>query len=509
MPDTPVLIAGAGPTGLMLALWLARRGVALRIIDKNSGPGQASRAMAVQARTLEFYRQLGLADEVVARGMKIDTAHLREEGREVATLSLKDIGAGLSPYPFVLSFPQDDHERFLNDQLAALGVKVDWGTALQSFTQHDGGVRAVLRRGDAEEVCEAGYLCGCDGAHTVVRRQLDIGFPGGTYEQMFYVADVRVSGQVTGDLYMHVGPRSLVLMLPVRSSGMQRLIGIVPPEFSGQDSVTFEDIRPHAEALLGIPVNSVNWFATYRVHHRVAARFRVGRAFLAGDAGHLHSPAGGQGMNTGLGDAVNLAWKLADVLHGRAGAAILDTYQTERLSFAYSLVETTDRAFQGMVGQGWGSRVLRSWILPHLLPSLAGVAAVRRAIFRLVSQIRISYPDSALSDGKAGQVAGGDRLPWVGDNYDSLRALDWRLHVYGDVGADLARAAADAGIGMDRFAWNKAADEAGLARDAAYLVRPDGHVALALADQDAARLRAYAGGIGLSPGPAPVRGDLG
>jgi hypothetical protein len=348
------------------------------------------------------------------------------------------------------------------------------------------------------EDCAAAYLCGCDGAHSVARQQLGLGFPGGTYDQLFYVADVAVAGPATSDLFVHLGERSLIVMLPVRSSGMQRLIGVVPAHLGGRTDLTFEDVRPAAETLLGIRVERANWFSTYRVHHRVAAQFRVGRAFVLGDAGHLHSPAGGQGMNTGIGDAVNLSWKLAHVIQGRIGPGILDTYEPERIAFARKLVQTTDRAFQGMVGQGWGSRFLRGWFLPHLLPALTGLAAVRRAMFSTLSQTRINYRDSALSEGKAGEVRGGDRLPWLGDNYADLAGLDWRLQVYGGVNQGLAHAAAALGVTVDRFDWNENAEQAGFGRDAAYLLRPDGHVALAMPHQDAAMLQAYAARIGLT-----------
>lgn len=503
MASTQVLIVGAGPTGLVLALRLARHGVPFRIVDKNSGPGQASRAMVVQARTLEFYGQLGLADAAVARGIRVDAAHFREGGEEIATISFGDAGAGVSPYPFVLCLPQDDHERFLVEQLAAQGVEVEWGVRLEAFEERDGHVRAVLRRDGAEEeeVCEAAYLCGCDGAHAAVRQQLGLGFPGGTYDQLFYVADVPVAGPAAGEMFMHIGEHSLIVMLPVRSSGTYRLIGVVPPELGGREDLAFEDVRPSAEALLGVRVaGAANWFSTYRVHHRVASRFRVGRAFIAGDAGHLHSPAGGQGMNTGIGDAVNLSWKLANVLQGRVGPGVLDTYETERIAFARKLVETTDRLFQGMVGEGWGSRFLRGWILPHLAPRLTGLAAVRRALFDTVSQVRISYRDSALSEGRAGEVRGGDRLPWTGDNHACLAALDWRLHVYGDASPALAEVAAVLGVPVDRFGWSGAAARVGLARDAAYLIRPDGHVALATPGQDPRVLGAFAARIGLVAG---------
>ncbi len=489
-----VLIVGAGPTGLALAIRLARHGVAVRIIDKNSGPGQASRAMAVHARTLEFYRQLGFADVVVNLGIKIEAIHLREGGEDVAELPLKDMGAGLSPYPFVLAFPQDDHERFLAGQLKALGVEVEWSTELESFTQDEWGVRAVLERDGDRIACSSAYLCGCDGARSRVRESLKFDFSGGTYEHLYYVADVKTSGPENRDLVGHIGANTFALMLPVRSRGMQRLIGIMPPQAEALPEPNFEDVRPVLEPLLGIKVEQVNWFSTYRVHHRVASQFRSGRCFLGGDAAHIHSPAGGQGMNTGIGDAVNLSWKLAQVLQGRADSTLLDTYQAERIVFARKLVATTDRAFQMIVSQGAGGQLLRGWLVPHVFPVLAGFAAARRSLFKTLSQVQIHYPDSHLSAGRAGDVIGGDRLPWVPqpdgeDNFSALQTLDWQLHVYGQPSALLGAAAREISLPLHVYPWSDAAADAGLLRDAAYLIRPDMHVALALPRQELDTLR--------------------
>ena len=500
-----ILIVGAGPTGLMLALRLAHHGVPFRIVERNGGPGQASRAMAVQARTLEFYDQLGLADEVVSRGVKVLSGHFREDGREVAQLPLSRMGEAVTPFPFVLCWPQDDQERFLVDALAARGAHVEWGVTLQGFEQTETGVHATLRRADGgEERCEAAYLCGCDGAHTTVRPALGIGFPGGTYEQLFYVADVQIDAPLVGQMVMGIGPKTLALKLPVRSSGMWRLIGVVPQHLHDQPNVTFEDVRASAEELVDVTVGAVNWFSTYRVHHRVADHFRDRRVFLCGDAGHLHSPAGGQGMNTGIGDAVNLSWKLADVMQGRCAESLLDSYEPERIVFARWLVKTTDRAFQGMVGEGWGSRFLRGWIIPHLLPALAGVGSIRERFFATLSQTAIHYRDSALGEGHAGRVHAGDRLPWTGENYRSLRDLGWRVHVHGASDAPLDAAAAALGAPVDVFAWGERAASCGYARDAAYLVRPDGHVAFAAQSDRGAALAQYAARIGLRAAPSPV-----
>ena len=335
--DVPVLIVGAGPTGLVLALWLTRLGVAVRIIDKTAEPGTTSRALAVQVRTLEFYRQVGIADAVVESGVKIAGVNLWVRGAKAARVPLQNIGESLTPFPFALVFPQDAHERLLIERLDALGVKVERRTELVRFDQHAESVRAVLKRPDgSEEICEAAYLAGCDGAHSTVREALAIGFPGGTYAGLFYVADVEASGPATDfELHVDLDEADLLIVFPMKGKGCVRLVGTVREEpGSGDRELTFDDVSSRAIEHLKLTIAKVNWFSTYRVHHRVAHSFRKGRAFLLGDAAHVHSPVGGQGMNTGIGDAVNLAWKLAAVLNGGAADSLLDTYELERIGFA-------------------------------------------------------------------------------------------------------------------------------------------------------------------------------
>jgi 2-polyprenyl-6-methoxyphenol hydroxylase-like FAD-dependent oxidoreductase len=488
------LIVGAGPTGLVLALCLQRHGIPFRIIDKNSAPGQASRAIALHARTLEFYQQLGLADEIVALGLKMNRIELRQGRKTVAAIVLEDMGRGLSPYPFMLNFPQDDHECFLGEKLNEGGTRIDWGVSLKHLSQGANTVNVILERGGAEETCEFDYLCGCDGASSATRHLLGLDFPGGTYSNQFFVADVKITDELTADGLVKLDEQDFALIMPVRSSGMHRLIGILPPDNGGRD-LAFDDIRPRVEKLLDIKVSSVNWFSTYRVHHRVADKFRVGRCFILGDAGHVHSPAGGQGMNTGIGDSVNLSWKLAHVLQGRAPAALLDTYEPERIAFARKLVATTDTAFHRIVDNTTLSRIIRLWIIPHLLPLLSRVSAFRSFAFKTVSQIKVSYHGSALSHASSGRVQGGDRLPWVVseaiDNFSALQSMDWQLHIYGKSDSKMIAAAQALDLPCQQFPWSLQAKEAGLARDCAYLIRPDGYVALALPVQDAARLHDY------------------
>ena len=200
----------------------------------------------------------------------------------MTSFSFRDLGDGISPYPFALAYPQDDHERFLIGKLNEGGCSVEWESKLTDFTVNDDGIRASISRHGRTEEARADYICGCDGAHSRVRETLKIGFPGGTYDQVFYVADVRIGRGFDRDLYVNLGKQILTLLFPVRSSGMKLLIGLVPPELSDRTDLTFDDIRQRVERQLDVRVVDVNWFSTYRVHHRVAERFREGRAFLLG-----------------------------------------------------------------------------------------------------------------------------------------------------------------------------------------------------------------------------------
>jgi len=240
----------------------------------------------------------------------------------------------------------------------------------------------------------------------------------------------------------------------------------------------------------------VHWFSTYRVHHRVADSFRQGRAFLLGDAAHIHSPVGGQGMNTGIGDAVNLAWKLAAVLKGRAAPSLLDSYEPERIAFARRLVATTDRGFTIVTRRGGIARFVRTRLVPLLVPPLVRLPRFRRLLFRTVSQIVVNYRGCDLSAGSAGSIRGGDRLPWVPiregeDNFAPLASIGWQAHLYGETRAGLAEACAALGLPLRLFPWLPAMETAGLQRGALYLIRPDGYVALADPESSPDRLRRY------------------
>jgi len=508
--DTDVLIIGAGPTGLVLALWLTKLGVRVRIVDKTAEAGTTSRAVAVQARTLELYGQAGLAEAVVRGGLKAVAVNLWVAGRNTARAVFGDMGAGLSPFPYALVFPQDEHERLLIDRLSEAGVEVERRTELLGFTDSGSRVLPRLKRPDGTtDERDAAYIAGCDGAHSTVRETLEIGFPGGVYSHLFYVADVEGSGAaMNGEVHVALDATDFLAVFPLRGNGHARLIGTVREEAEQQhENLSWDDVSKSVIERMRIGVGRVNWFSTYHVHHRVADHFRKNRAFLLGDAAHIHSPVGGQGMNTGIGDAVNLAWKLAAVLHGRADASLLDSYEPERIGFARRLVATTDRAFTGVTSPGAVARCVRLKIVPLLIPLLFRLKAVRRFLFRTVSQTVVNYRGSRLSEGRAGAVHGGDRLPWVmvkddgveQDNFMPLTSLDWQVHVYGVAEPEIQAVCDERRLPLHVFPWRGEMGRTGLRRDTVYLVRPDGYVALVNSDGGAAAVASYLDALKITP----------
>ncbi|MBS7776631.1 FAD-dependent monooxygenase [Acidovorax sp. CCYZU-2555] len=492
-----VLIVGAGPTGLVLALWLTAQGVKVRIVDKTRAPATTSRALAVQARTLELYRQLDLTDAVLAAGHRNPAINLWTSGAKRATLRFGTAGQSLTRYPFVLIYPQDRHERLLIARLQALGIAVERQTECLGFEAHDDHVVVQLRTADGrEQCCTAAYVAGCDGARSIVRHQMGTAFPGGTYGKFFYVADVQARGPAAnGDINIALDNADFVAWLAYNDQGQGRLIGVLDDDDGADraETLTFDDVAHRAIARIGLEVVKVHWFSTYRVHHRVTDHYRQGRAFLVGDAAHIHSPAGGQGMNTGIGDAINLAWKIAAVLRHGAPDTLLDSYEAERRAFALRLVETTDRVFQFITAEGAFADFVRTRIAPIVAPLAYGIDDVREYLFRLLSQTLISYHDSPISEGQAGEVRGGDRLPWVreDDNYGPLSAMAWQVHVYGAAREELAAWCAVQGIALQPFEFGPPHAAVGLQRDAAYLLRPDGHVGCADPYGGPARLESY------------------
>jgi 2-polyprenyl-6-methoxyphenol hydroxylase-like FAD-dependent oxidoreductase len=483
--STDVLVVGAGPTGLLLALVLAKLGVRPRVVDAAEGPGTTSRALAVQARTLEIYRQLGLAKDVLDRGLVLGAVNLWRRCELAARVDLTSAGAGLSPYPFGIIFPQDEHEALLVARLEAEGIAVERRTTIDSVEDNGGG---IIARGQgphgAPVTFETRYLAGCDGARSAVRSSIGAGFPGGTYEHLFYVADVTARGRpMNKELHILLDNAGFLGLFPLAGEGRARLVGTIRDESASKKTLTWEDADRAPIERIGLAVDRVAWFSTYHVQHRVADTFRRGNVFLLGDAGHIHSPVGGQGMNTGIGDAMNLAWKLAAVIDRRANADLLDTYEPERIVFARRLVATTDRVFKAASSDGQFAEWVRTLLLPSVLPRAMATRLGKHLLFETLSQIGIEYRDSGWSEGRAGTVHAGDRLPWVApkgvgdaDNFTPLTSLDWQAHLYGAPSSDLASACEAHRVSLHIFPFDGPAKAALLEDGAVYLVRPDGYL---------------------------------
>jgi 2-polyprenyl-6-methoxyphenol hydroxylase-like FAD-dependent oxidoreductase len=511
--DTDVLVVGAGPTGLMLANQLVRRGIRTLIIDRHAGPSLETRALGVQARTLEIYSHLGIVDRALELGKRGTGGNIWADGQHRARVALSDAGEKVTPYPFVLVLGQDDNERIMGDRLRELGSSVQWGSELVGLTQQSDSVTAVLKLADgSHQNVQATWVAGCDGARSFVRESCGITFAGAPYEHVFFVADTEMTGSMVPDeVNVYLFKDGFHLLFPMRGKDHWRIAGILPQALRDKPDLKFDAVIPslHSEAGEGLSIKSCTWFSTYRIHHRSAVRFRDRRCFLLGDAAHIHSPVGAQGMNTGLQDAYNLAWKLALVVRAQAKPELLDSYEQERVPVARALLNGTDRAFRLVVSDNWFAGMLRTKILARIAAFAVNRKAVQRVAFRTVSQTGIRYQSSSLSKslnglpGNAPQA--GARFPWlrlkfagagpVEDLFQKLDDAHFNLMVIGQPAipegtlcfGDLLRVHA---IPSDP-ANDAELSRAQIPRPSFYLVRPDGYVGLCGTRLDAVGVRAY------------------
>jgi 2-polyprenyl-6-methoxyphenol hydroxylase-like FAD-dependent oxidoreductase len=445
---TDVIIVGAGPTGLSLACQLIRFGVDFVVVEKNQSITPYSKALGVHARTLEIYEQLDLAQKAVARGTIAGKARMLESGEILGEVDLSNIGQGLSPYPYMLVLEQSKNEQLLYEYLQSRGQDVLWQTELESLSQDETSVTAHVKNSTGgTQIIEGKYLVGCDGPKSPVRHTLGLSFEGSTFERLFYVADVQIDWTYSHDaLHVCIAPNGVVAFFPMPGEKRWRIVGSFPEGLDKEEGeILYEEIeeRIKEEAELALDITHVYWFSTYKVHTRHVERFSSGRCFLAGDSAHIHTPAGGQGMNTGIQDAYNLAWKLALVLKGSADDRILDTYNEERLPNAKRLLETTDRMFNLAAGTDWLVSLIRTTVFPPMAKYILSFDAIRKRFFLLISQIGINYRDGSLSahDGdEEFAVKAGDRMPYFRVDgksiYDSLREPRFHLLTFSDGQSD-------------------------------------------------------------------------
>jgi 2-polyprenyl-6-methoxyphenol hydroxylase-like FAD-dependent oxidoreductase len=554
-----VLIVGAGPTGLTLAAQLRTFGVRFRIIDRALDQAQESRALAVQARTLELLQAIGCAGELVSRGNRSASLRLHFGGAEAASVQLGGFAGAETRFPFILFISQAETEAVLNDHLASVGVTVERGTELTRLSlERDHNVAELRHRDGRAETLRAAFVVGCDGAHSIVRKAAGIAFEGDAYLQSFMLGDVEADANgvdlTPGSLNAFAERGAMAMFFPLRKPATWRVIAMNAadldlrqrggtPDLTTQE-LPLDEIQRAVEAATNgtVRLRDPVWLSRFRLHHRQAARYRERNAFLVGDAAHIHSPVGGQGMNTGMQDAWNLGWKLALVARGEADARLLDSYEAERYPVGKFLLRYTDRAFSFFTRSMSGSAALawaRRTIIGRIVPRIFGSERLRTAAFRFVAEFNIDYRDSDIvAEGAPALRSGpkaGDRLPdaelmlngsavtlqrvVVGAHFSLL--LCGASSEWAGQSSAIAAIAKRYGVAVHRLAISPEANALhdregrvshllGIADAGQYVLRPDGYIGFRCGGTDLSAAEAYLarfGPVSFSRGLPPKAAD--
>jgi 2-polyprenyl-6-methoxyphenol hydroxylase-like FAD-dependent oxidoreductase len=494
------LVAGAGPVGLTMAAELARHGVSCRIIDKAPARTALSKALVVWPRTLELLRFAGVAKDFLEAGRKINSARLYAGKRKIAQMSFEGIETS---FPFALFVPQSETERLLEEHLRGLGVKVERNLELFDFTASVEGVIARLRRADGKsESVLADYLLGCDGAHSMVRHKLGFPFEGVSEQGIWMLADVRIrSHPQPGEMLLFWHEQGVLAIFPM-NEGRYRVIanwdaGAVLPEEDAPASLAqiqhFLDRRGPGKMVAFEP----SWITFFRINERKVKEYRQGRVFLLGDAAHIHSPAGGQGMNTGMQDAFNLAWKMALATKTKGGAsALLETYSGERSAVGDTVLKNAARLTYVATIRSTPVRIARNITAWALMKT----QKFRRRFAAVLTELDISYPDSALSKRTEGALPGPIE--------PGMRAPDADLVLLGGGRSRLYDALDPSGFTLLSSGADEAPTRAMVKRFAPYVkfipclpgrdyvngfyvIRPDGYIGLIAGMNDVAQVEAY------------------
>ncbi|HMB95273.1 MAG TPA: FAD-dependent monooxygenase [Tepidisphaeraceae bacterium] len=484
---TTVLIVGAGPTGLTMASQLARLGVDCRIVEKSPAPAEQSRALGIQARTVEVFNAMGVAEQFVTAGWPVHGLSVYAAKKRIAHIRLESLD---TPFPFVLVLPQSQTEKILQSNLQEkLGINVQ--RRIEWLRMERGGNRIVSFLKDetaSERTIESDWLIGCDGAHSAIRHALNLPFEGAEYPETFVLADVHIpAGLDEDEPHIHLTPNGLYGFVPMGRKLFRIIVSV--HDDSSYDQPTLEEVQQLIDARSPEPLQLRDpiWLARFHVHRRMSKRVRDGNIFIVGDAAHIHSPAGGQGMNTGIQDAFNLSWKLAAVIKKQSPPSLLDSYEAERLPIAHAVLRGTDIVMKLIALQSPLARYARD----HVAPLLFGIGKVREQISNNVAELAVNYRDSNLSEDHpctTGPVA-GDRAPdaqFRGRNlFSFIDGVHWMLLAF------------DASIALEptitllinvhsiaRGTEPQLHDKYGVTRPCVYLIRPDGYIAFhAPADQ--------------------------
>lgn len=517
-PDkTEVLIVGAGPTGLMMACQLAMHQVSFRIVDQRETPSKNSGALILQARTLEIFGQMGIAREAISGGVIADQVNIFSDGKKIAGTSIRDIGGKLSPYPFLLMLEQSKTVKLLLSFINERGYNVEKGVRFQSLLQENGGVitRVILPDGSEEQIFTR-YFVAADGVRSSVRDFMKIPFEGVTYQQPIFIMDCKAKTDLPpGEISFAFTRDSIAGFFPLRGSRW-RIDGAFPEGMADTEAMTFEEVKKSFQTRIKMNFTPevAEWFSVSRSQQKYAATMQVGNVFLAGDAARVNTPVGAQGMNTGLQDAFNLAWKLAFVLRKRAKPELLQTYVTERSGISGKFARYADAVFQLVTNGSAVARYLRSTLMRTffslVFPWLGKRMIFRQMFFKSISQIMINYRNSSLSE-KASMGKFSMRAPRPGDRFPSVEFLNKgrMTNIFEKLDNDnysllvLANAqpyefknlAARYHLTIETIPLlpetNGVYKILGIRKTGYYLVRPDMHIALRSATLDSSQLAAY------------------
>jgi 2-polyprenyl-6-methoxyphenol hydroxylase-like FAD-dependent oxidoreductase len=511
--DVAVLVVGAGPTGLLAAGELARHGVDVRIVDRLEAPATTSRAIVTWPRTLELYDDIGVIELVLTTGAAVNAFNVIYSRDNHSRIDFSDIladdGAEQTEYPLAYNVSQHDTERLLTDRLSSVGVKIERGLTLTGLVQENDGVTATLDRvGGGTEQIRARWVLGCDGSHSAVRAAAGIPFQGTTYHEEFIMADAELDWDLPdGELYAFFGKAGIFAAFAMPGQHHFRIFGNVEPGPDGPSAEYSEPTDAEFQAMISarVPyptrIAKKHWVSRYRLHRKSVPQYRAGRVFLIGDAAHVHSPAGAQGMNTGLQDAYNLIWKLAlverGVTTGAAAERLLDSYQADRHPVGARLLKTSDRMFGMMAGGKPVMRFVRGHVLPGAGRRILESRTVRHYLIGMMSELHVAYPDSPLNAEGGGTWGDG---PKPGDRareaelakgrmYDIFRGTHHTVLLFTDDGTALAERieATYPGLVVARVLGTEeraARRQYGVQGEAAFVIRPDKYVGYRGAPED-------------------------
>jgi 2-polyprenyl-6-methoxyphenol hydroxylase-like FAD-dependent oxidoreductase len=503
-----ILIAGAGPTGLTLANLLAKTGIPFLLIDKNAHPSRDSKAFGIHARTMEVFSQFDMAGKAIAEGNIDNTVHILVKSKEAVKFRLKEMLPGETRYPYFLILQQDKTEKLMIEALKRQSHTVHWKHELTHMEVTDTGVSATIKGLDGvEKQAEFQYLIGCDGAGSTVRKQGGFSYTGKTFSSSYYLADCEIDWEFThGDIYFIFAPQYITGLFSFREQNRYRVFNFMNDAVHKEpdDELTQKDVQHILDAnpYLNMQAKNMDWSSVFKIHMRYTDTFGKGRVMLAGDAAHAHTPAGGQGMNTGIQDAYNLAWKLSLVLKGKAAPQLLQSYSEERQPIAKNLHNTTDQAFSLITHQNIFANFFRMHITPKVFRLILGIPWLRKPNLMRFSQLAIKYRYSALS--KNGATKGfyrnapqaGDRAPYCQLIINGKDADSYQLFEYTHFTIFIAvaepdderayeinkRIEANSRLPVSVYRITRGGDRGsfftayGIKKDAVFIVRPDNHI---------------------------------